>query len=1737
MLGFVVSLLSDIQVGVAKTFMQKSLTLRIASLLLFLALSSIGFGEGTKELNINCTGNMITNLYLCNNFSTHCNNSGYRNQFAVYDATQSTSDAEKLFFVTQANEVVYMGFQEGNTPNNTHIVFRIKNSAGTVVFAEQNMPTASPGYIANLTQACNGPNQTLPPPATSGYDALVFTPPAAGTYYIEFSLKSNSSGAYVSNQFDVDYFDLTVYNTSTSTVKLGRLYCKSWQFSALNSPYFTGQNYILSDDGIVTSIQFSQMQGGAWIQFANQTGCGITNWVNDRKSLFNQQALYPQYKVFLNSPDPNVFTIATTLGQIIPPDPYGVRHCDGTVDFIVNVDKAGNVQIDLTFTPSTYTTRTLGQAVVAGSNTIPWDGKDGSGVNVPNNVLISFTVKYINGLTNLPLYDVEGNTQGFLVSLVAPPGNAPNVFWDDANIWNGTGSSQAGRGTNSLDVQSNVATGGCATPATFPGCHKWPGTGNGWGNLNTINSWWYTVSTSTTYPTIAQWRSPQNLTWAVGPQSVCAGTNGVSISVTPDPNTETYHWGYTGTGATFVPSATTSSASVTVNFAANATSGNLTVYGTNTNCNTSPSTTITLPVTINPIPVPTLTGSTSVCNQSSSNIYSTQAGMSNYIWNITGGNITAGGSLFDNTATVTWNTPGNQTISVNYTQSGCTGAAPAVRNVTVNALPVPTFNIGPVSACVNVPGNIYMTQPGMSNYIWSISGGTITSGGTSTDNTATVTWTSVGAGSISVNFTDPATNCTALTPTLLPVTVNALPTPTFTGGDQSVCVGTIGHTYTTQAGQSHYTWTVNGGNITAGGTLSDDYVTVTWPSMGAYSVSVNYQNASSCQAENPTVFNVTVNPLPVPVITGQAAACLNTSGTYTTAAGMTGYTWTVSGGTITSGVGTNTVDVLWTVLGTGTISVNYTDGNGCTALSPTDYSVTVNNLPVPTISGNTSVCVGLQQTYTTEAGMSTYSWIVSPSGTITGGTGTNSITVLWNSAGPATVDVNYTIGTGCTAPTPTQVSVTVHPLPAPTVSGLQTVCQNTTQTYTTEAGMTGYTWTVSSEGTITSGAGTNSINVLWSSAGSGNLTVNYTDLNSCTAVSPVSYPVTVNAAPVPVITSPAEACIGSSSTISTTSGMSNYIWTVTGGTVSSGSGTNSITVAWNTLGNQTITLVYTDLNGCLPLNPSQQNLLVNPLPAPVISGPQQVCYSQAGSVYSTPAVTGHDYTWTVTGAVSFTGNHTNSITVDWGPSGTGTVQMTETDQNHPTNCSTTTPVYNVIINPAPTPVISGLSTPCGQTTQTYTIGTPQANHAYTWTVTGGTPASGSSSSITVTWGNTNPVSIGMVESITYAPGVICSAAAPSFPVSLVLIPDAAGTISGPSTTCQALTQNFSIGPINNADSYTWWYLPATGVTITNNGTNAILNFDLTSGSGSLYVQGNKTGCASGPASPAHPVTVYGQPYVSLTLCNDLKTTSTSRAFTLKGGVPAGGVYFVDGVANPTGIFNPSVLSTTSHQITYRFTDFHSCENTSSPVTITVVTGSNLASCPNTFTDVRDNRTYRSFTMGTRCWMLENLKYGTELSPFTTHQKDNCIPEKYCLSTDAACTSFGGFYQWDELIQYSSPAAGQSVQGLCPPEWHIPTEAEWQLLIDMQANGGNGIAGSELKDPIPSFGFHALLSGIYYLNDTWALTTGSLTGTMFWTSAGAGATRAVARGLNTYNPSVSRYVSSRENAFPVRCVKD
>ena len=243
----------------------------------------------------------------------------------------------------------------------------------------------------------------------------------------------------------------------------------------------------------------------------------------------------------------------------------------------------------------------------------------------------------------------------------------------------------------------------------------------------------------------------------------------------------------------------------------------------------------------------------------------------------------------------------------------------------------------------------------MTNYVWAVSaGGTITAGGTATDNTVTVSWTGSGAQTVSVSYTN-GNGCTAAAPTVYNVSVGALPVPTITG-DNSVCEDSDYYTYTTEPGMTNYVWAMSPGSGTMTWVTGSNEVSIFWTTPGAKFVSVSYTNASGCTAAAPTVFNVTVDPLPATAgtITGTTTLCQGTSGvTYTTSAisGATSYSWTVpTGATIVSGANTTSITVNY---GSTAVSglVTVAGSNGCGLGIASTLSVTVNPIPAtPTIT-------------------------------------------------------------------------------------------------------------------------------------------------------------------------------------------------------------------------------------------------------------------------------------------------------------------------------------------------------------------------------------------------------------------------------------------------------------------------------------------------------------------------------------------------------------------------------------------------------------------------------------------------------------------------------------------------------------------------------------------------------------------------------------------------------------------
>jgi len=207
-------------------------------------------------------------------------------------------------------------------------------------------------------------------------------------------------------------------------------------------------------------------------------------------------------------------------------------------------------------------------------------------------------------------------------------------------------------------------------------------------------------------------------------------------------------------------------------------------------------------------------------------------------------------------------------------------------------------------------------------------------------------------------------------------------------------------------------------------------------------------------------------------------------------------------------------------------------------------------------------------------------------------------------------------------------------------------------------------------------------------------------------------------------------------------------------------------------------------------------------------------------------------------------------------------------------------------------------------------------------------------------------------------------------------------------------------------------------------------------------------------------------------------------------------------------------------------------------------------CGNDLHDTRDGQTYATVQIGIQCWMAENLNIGTIVNG-NTDQTDNSTIEKYCYSNSTSnCNTYGGLYQWDEMMQYSTTPG---VQGICPLGWHLPTDAEWCTLenevdagtVSCSAIGWRGTdVGGNLKETGTthwhnpntannSSGFTALGSGYRNTNGTFS----SLTyGAYLWTSNVTGSA-AWYRGLWHGYTEVNRYYDSKTLGYSVRCLQD
>jgi uncharacterized protein (TIGR02145 family) len=130
-------------------------------------------------------------------------------------------------------------------------------------------------------------------------------------------------------------------------------------------------------------------------------------------------------------------------------------------------------------------------------------------------------------------------------------------------------------------------------------------------------------------------------------------------------------------------------------------------------------------------------------------------------------------------------------------------------------------------------------------------------------------------------------------------------------------------------------------------------------------------------------------------------------------------------------------------------------------------------------------------------------------------------------------------------------------------------------------------------------------------------------------------------------------------------------------------------------------------------------------------------------------------------------------------------------------------------------------------------------------------------------------------------------------------------------------------------------------------------------------------------------------------------------------------------------------------------------------------------CPGTPTVNYAGQTYNTIVISEQCWMRENLNIGAMING-TVNQSDNGVIEKYCYNNDTNnCSIYGGLYQWNEAMQYSTT---EGAPGICPTGWHIPTWDEFINLLTHVDNIENDLLEIGQGSGTNASGFSALLSG-------------------------------------------------------------
>lgn len=205
----------------------------------------------------------------------------------------------------------------------------------------------------------------------------------------------------------------------------------------------------------------------------------------------------------------------------------------------------------------------------------------------------------------------------------------------------------------------------------------------------------------------------------------------------------------------------------------------------------------------------------------------------------------------------------------------------------------------------------------------------------------------------------------------------------------------------------------------------------------------------------------------------------------------------------------------------------------------------------------------------------------------------------------------------------------------------------------------------------------------------------------------------------------------------------------------------------------------------------------------------------------------------------------------------------------------------------------------------------------------------------------------------------------------------------------------------------------------------------------------------------------------------------------------------------------------------------------------------------TMTDSRDKKVYKTVKIGGQIWMAENLNYAD------SSKTPSLLERSWCYNNDSAnCAVAGRLYTWAAAIDSAklykdksidcgyrkACALPDTVYGICPPGWHLPTRTEWKTL--WTEVGGRSNAGKILKSQTgwynngngtDSVGFSALPAGGWDVSNGEFFAGGRLAN--FWSASGDDSHTAYHMDLSYEDEYANLNGYQKNYGFSVRCLQD